>query len=496
MNDIRYGYRALLRNPGFTAVAVLSLALGIGANTAIFSFINTILLRDLPVRDPRNLVLFGEGARRGNSSDAANGSMDLFSWREYQDLRRGNGVFSDMLAVASFSNRVYANFAGGNPEGLLSTFVSGNFFEVLGVQPAAGRFFDATVDRAPGADPFAVLSDAFWERRFHRDPHAIGRPFRIGAREYTIIGVAPRDFFGTRVGELPDLWLPVTMQPEFPNADGIVLDNPQAHFMNLMGRLKPGVTLAQAAANINVVYQQILPGYVSGQLSEGYLKNIRTAHIALTSARKGLSSLRKRYETPLMILMTVVALVLAIACANVANLLVALGDRRRREIAVRVAIGAGRARIVRQLLTEGVLLSSAAGLLGILLAQAGGKMLVAMISTGPRALPLAFEADARVLAFTLLVSLATGVIFSLAPAFRASRVDLISSLKEGKVSMGTPHRVTFWPRPGSRPGGAVPDPADRRRAALAQLRQSGKGWNGLRSRERIALQNRFGIVGL
>ena len=435
LKDLRYGYRTLLRNPGFTFVAILSLALGIGANTAIFSFINTVLLKQLPVRNPGELVLFGDGAGRGNSNGPANGPTRLFSWREYQDFRKANSVFGDMLAVDSQSGRVYAAFAADR-EPILRTFVSENFFEMLGVRSQAGQTFE-TGSRG------AVLSDAFWTRRFHRDPAVVGSAFRVGGQEYTVIGVAARGFFGTRVGEVPDLWLPVTLQPDFANTDFIRLNDPKSHFMNLIGRLRPGVTPLQAEANINLVYQQLLPTYMGNPPEPNEARLIKTAVVKLTPADKGLSNLRSKYETPLVILMIVVALVLVIACANVANLLVALGAKRQREVAVRVAIGAGRGRLVRQLLTEGIFLSGIAGVLGILIALGAGQVLVHLISTGPPELPIVFELDARVLGFTIAVSLLTGVVFSLAPALRASRVDLIASLKEGKSSMASPRKITF-----------------------------------------------------
>jgi predicted permease len=440
LKDLRYGYRTLLRNPGFTFVAVLSLALGIGANTAIFSFIDTVLLKQLPVRNAGELLLFGDGIGRGNSSGPANGPTRLFSWREYQDFRKTSKVFEDIVAIDSDSRRIYASF-NAEREPVLSTFISGNYFDVLGVRPEVGQVFDTSLDRA--AVPRAVLSDAFWTRRFHRDPGVVGTAFRVGSHEYTVIGVAARGFFGTRLGEVPDVWLPATVQPDFPNGDFIRLNDPKSHFMNLIGRLRPGVTPRQAEANINVVYQQLLPTYIGNPPGPDEARLIRTAVVNLTPADKGLSNLKRKYQTPLVILMIVVALVLVIACANVANLLVALGAKRQREVAVRVAIGAGRGRLIRQLLTEGILLSGIAGILGILVALGAGQVLVHLISTGPRALPIGFELDGRVLGFTIAVSLLTGIVFSLAPALRASRVDLIASLKEGKSSMASPRKITF-----------------------------------------------------
>jgi len=437
VKDVRYGCRTLLRNPGFTAIALLSLALGIGANTAIFSFIDTVLLRSLPVRNPQELVLFGTGKGRGNHSGPAGGPCEMFSWTEYQDLRKSNAVFVDILAVDSESNTVHATFRNGAPEGLLSTFVSDNFFDVLGVQPQRGRVFDGRLS------PHAVLSDAFWARRFSRDPAVIGQTFRLGQRDFTIVGIAPRNFFGTRVGEAPDMWLPLTMLPDVPVSTYVSLQDPQSHFANIVGRLKSGVTLAAARANVNLVYRQLLPGYIRGNAPAEYKRETDTARIEMTAAGRGLSTLRTRYEEPLIVLMVVVTMVLLIACANVANLLMALGAKRQREMAVRIAIGAGRGRMIRQLLTEGILLSGVAAVLGILVASGAGKVLVHLMSTGPRALPFGFELDYRVLAFTVVLSLLTGVLFGIAPALRASRVDVVSSLKESKASMASLQKVTF-----------------------------------------------------
>ena len=437
LKDVRYGCRTLLRNPGFTAVAVLSLALGIGANTAVFSFIDTILLRTLPVQNPKELVLLGAGKRRGNSNGPAKGAVEQFSWREYQDIRRNQSAFADILAVDSSSFRGYARFQDGAPEGILSTFVSGNYFDLLGVKAQLGRVFDTSVDGGPSAQ--AVLSDHFWASRFARNPGIVGQTLRISNGEYTIIGVAPKGFFGTRVGEIPDLWIPVTTQPQFSTADFISITDPQSHFLNLIGRLKPGVSMAEAHANINLVYRRILPAYQPASPNDTHTVTVET-----TPAERGLStSVRPRYREPLIVLMVVVALVLAIACANVANLLVALGAKRQREMAVRVAIGANRARVMRQVITEGILLSAVAGALGILIAGGAGKVLVHLISTAARTLPLGFDPDLRVLGFTIAISLTTGVLFSMAPALRASRVDVVSSLKESKGGTASPGRVSF-----------------------------------------------------
>lgn len=451
IRDLRYGYRNLLRNPGFAAAAVVSLALGIGANTAIFSFVNTLLLRNLPVADPESLVILGSGKGRGNMSGPPSGKVELFSWRDFQGLRTGNSVFTDLIAVDSQSPRLYASFnhsPGGAREEVLATPVSGNFFSVLGVHPSAGRFFEPSVDATPGSAPYAVLSDAFWSRRFHRDPAVIGSVLRMADRDYTILGVAGPSFFGTRVGEIPDVWIPIAMKPTLPAVDNADLSEPMSHFLNLFARTRPGVTLTQAAANVNVVYARMLAEYVkspgaNGPIDPEDLLEMKTTHVDVNPASQGISGLRGRYADALRVLMGVVALVLLVACANVANLLVAMGARRQREMAVRLAIGAGRGRVISQVVTEGLLLAAAAGVLGILVATGAGKLLVHLISTGPRQLPLSFELDLRVLAFTIAISAVTGILFSLAPAIRASRVDLNLSLKDGKGSTAAPGRVTF-----------------------------------------------------
>ena len=451
LRDLRFGYRNLLRNPGFTAVAILSLAIGIGANTAIFSFINTMLLKKLPVSDPDSLVVFGTGVSRGTSRGAPASATDLFSWSNYQRFQAATSVFQDLAALDSFPQRLYASFAPGSDsdrEEVSVTPVSGNYMAMLGARPAAGRFFDRSVDAAPGNSALAVFSYAFWTRRFHRDPTIVGSTIRMGNREYTVLGVAGPGFFGTRVGETPDMWIPLAMKPTLPLSDPDILDNHLVRFMQLIGRLKPGVTLRQANANVGVVFRQMVTDDVqhpgkNGAIDAEDLALSKTAYVELNSAARGLSGLRTRYSDALKVLMVVVVLVLVIACANVANLLVAMGARRQREIAVRMAIGAGRRRVISQVITEGMLLSAAAGFLGILVATGLSRVLVHLISTGPRDLPLAFDLDPAVLFFTIGVSAATGIFFSLAPAIRAASVDLNSSLKEGKALMATPGRIAF-----------------------------------------------------
>ncbi|MDP9171946.1 MAG: ABC transporter permease, partial [Acidobacteriota bacterium] len=293
LKDIHYGYRTLLRNPGFTAVAVLSLALGIGANTAIFSFIDTVLLRDMPVRDPGRLVVFGEGKGRGIYGGPPDGSMDLFGWQQYQNFRSRNKVFEDVAATNSLPTRVYFTLTGegasGVPEGAQANLVSGNFFDVLGVKPAAGRFFDATTDKAVGASAFVVLNYSFWASRFNRAQSVIGQPIRVGAQSFTVIGVAPRGFFGARLGESPDFWIPLSMQPRMPGAHDLLTDA-LAQFTCLFARLKPGVTIAQASANVNFLYQQMLPGEMEARATPSEWDTMRHARIVVGPGGRGLAA--------------------------------------------------------------------------------------------------------------------------------------------------------------------------------------------------------------
>ena len=446
-NDIRYGYRTLRANPAFTAVAVLSLALGIGANTAIFSFLHTILMKELPVREPERLALFGRGNARGIWGGAPDAPTDLYSWNQYRQFKARNTVFEDIIAEHSVPSRVYMLSNGGiaaAPEPADATLVSGNYFQMLGVSAEAGRLFDSGADEKPGANPLIVLSYGYWKRRYQAEPSVIGRTVRIGNREYTITGVASRNFAGLHPGHAPDLWIPISMQAELPGSV-LVLDEPLTQFAYLIGRLKPGVSLEKAQSAIEVLNQQYLQNAIreSKQAAPGDAERVKKAHIVLTDAAKGFAGLRARYGEPLQILMGTVALVLLIACANVANLLLGFAVKRRREIAVRIAMGAERGRIIRQLITESLLLSGLGGVLGILAATVIGKLLVALISTGPSPLSLGFEIDWLVLGFAIAVSLATGVLFGIVPAIRASRVDVNTSLKEGKAGMALPGRVAF-----------------------------------------------------
>jgi predicted permease len=436
LRDLRYGLRMLRRSPGFSTVAVLSLALGIGANTAIFSLLNAVMLRELPVENPGQLVLLGTGRSGGSAEDFV--ATDLYSYPFYREMRLKNQVFSDVSAALSLMFEKTHGAVGASPnlEPMNVQLVSGTYFPMLGVKPILGRAFSEAEDEPAGGHPVAVVSYSWWARRFSRDAGILGKTVTLGSTVYSIIGVAPPEFFGTMVGQSPDLWIPLSMEKQVsPGWNG--LDNKWFQSLYILGRLKPGVTREQAEANVNLLARQIWHEYAGPVLSKEQEQTLERAHIRLTPAARGLSRLRFEFSLPLQILMVVVGLVLLIACANIANLLLARAAARQREIAVRMAMGAGRARLIRQMLTESLVVALLGGGLGILFAAWASGALLAMVSAGREPLPLSVAPDARVLAFTLLVSLATALLFGTAPALRATRVNLSPGLKErtGVVSV-------------------------------------------------------------
>src|SRR5579864_2743719 len=429
--DLRYALRMLVKNPGFTAVAVLTLALGIGANTAIFSLLNAVMLRELPVQKPDELVLFGTGRARGDTDDFA--STKVYSYSFYREMRQKNQVFSNVSAALSilFGGMHGAIGDSGSLEPMNVQLVSGTYFPTLGVRPLLGRAFTEAEDEPAGGHPVAVISYSWWKRRFAADPSALGKTVRLGSTVYTIVGVAPPEFFGTEVGESPDLWIPLSMEKQVsPGWNG--LDDKWFQSLYILARLKPGVSTKQAEANVNLLARDIWHEFAGPVLTKEQQQTLQRAHIELTSVARGVSHLRLEFSLPLQILMVVLGLVLLIACANIANLLLARATSREREIAVRLAIGASRMRLVRQMLTESLLLALVGGALGVLFATWASDALLRMVSTGPEPLPLNIAPDPRVLAFTFLVSLATAILFGIAPALRGTRVDLTNSLKAGR----------------------------------------------------------------
>ena len=433
--DIRYGIRMLLKKPGFTAVAVLSLALGIGANTAIFSLLDAVLIKTLPVERPDQLVLFGKGESMGMTTGFPDGSTDLYSYPFYRQVQQQRtDVFSGVASLLSIPWNVHGFVnSGGDIEQLQVQLVSGSYFPVLGVNAGLGRVLTEADDQNAGAHPVAVVSYAWWQQRLGGNPSAVGQTITIDDTAYSIVGVAPRDFFGTTVGSAPDLWIPLAMEKQMPPAhwDGRTNENFQDLF--LIGRLKPGVTAQQANAAVNLLFKQSLQTRVGAQPTAQRLKELEAANIQLTPVSRGLSGLREQFSLSLRVLMGVVALVLLIASANVANLLLAHGAARSREFAVRLAVGAGRMRLARQLLTESALLALIGGVIGVGLSWWGVRLLLVMASDGPEAVPVDAAPNLRVLGFTIGVSALCAIVFGTAPALRATRVEPNTSLKGGKT---------------------------------------------------------------
>jgi predicted permease len=406
--DIRYALRALRASPAFALVTILSLGLGIGANTAIFSLINAVVLKTLPVSRPEELVRITMGGPQGGG---------VFTNPIWEQIRDRQDMFAGVFA---YGNNEFNLTAGGEVRRARGNWVSGDYFSTLGVQPAAGRLL-ARTDDVRGCPAVTVLSYGFWQTEFGGSPSAIGKTIALERKPYVIVGVTPRSFFGVNVGESVQVYAPLCQRPG--------LERRSNWFLYLVGRAKPGVTPTQLAARVAAiapaVYAATIPERWGAAEKAEYAKNT----LGVKPAPNGLSQVRRQYQKALTVLMVVVALVLFIACANVANLLLARAAVRGREMAIRLAIGAARRRLVRQLLTESVLLAGIGAAVGVLFARWGSALLVSALSRGRFPISLDLGVDSRVLAFTVTVALATGVLFGLAPAWRSTHVDPQLALK-------------------------------------------------------------------
>ena len=427
--DIRFAVRGLLRSPLFSIVAILSLALGIGANTAIFTLIDQILLRKLPVRAPDELVmLYQQGAHNGS-----NMGLRMHSYPIYQEFQQRAEPLAEVISRRLIEASVSVD---NQTERLDAEMVSGNFFSMLGVRPAVGRLFSSEEDdRTFMGHPVAVLSYDYWVRRFARDPSVVGKKILVNSYPMTIVGVSAAGFAGIDPARSPQIRVPIQMKPVMSPAWGWVhMDDPRTRWVQVFARLKPGWTVKSAEAPLQALFMQIranemtLPGardwspYAREQFMKGRLR--------VESAAMGYSGLRNEFSTALLVLMSMVGLVLLIACANVANLLIARGFMRQKEIAVRLSLGASRGQLVRQMLVESLVLSCVGGLFGVAIAVALTQGLLAFVPSDGQPIMIHAVPDTRILAFTLGLTFVTGVVFGLVPALRASRPDPWTTLKD------------------------------------------------------------------
>jgi predicted permease len=435
-SDFRYALRAMRKSPGFTAVAVFSLALGIGANTAIFTIIDAVLLRWLPVKSPEQLYMVGAVDPRRVST--------TWNYPDYAAFRDRNHGFSGIIA---YNSPVPCGFAvegaesGRQAQVAYGLHVSGNYFQVLGVEPALGRSLNPEDDRAEDASPYLVLSHDFWRRRFGSDARVIGRKVRINGYPFTIVGVSRAGFTGVEVGVSPDFFMPIMMRSAVSSRRN--WNNRNNWWLSVMGRIRPGATIAQIEGELTAISQQQYEDNLRTSPDRRFVNS--ASKIKLLPGSQGYSHLRNQLTQPLIVLMIVVGVVLLIACANVANLLLARASARRREIAVRLAMGATRGRLARQLLTESVLLSLAGGAAGFALSFVGVRALLAFLPGGAlfSVVRLQVSPDLRMLGFTLLVSVLTGLVFGLAPVAQSARTDFTPALKQDAVASSGRPRFTL-----------------------------------------------------
>lgn len=447
-SDLRYAARQMVRNPVFSAMAILSLALGIGANAAIFSVMNAMLFKALPVRDPQQLVSLTDPNRSYTWTGTDDHERFAISYPEFLQLRERLTTLSGLCAAQTYLADWRVRIAGGQQELVYGRLVSEDYFPVLGIGPSIGRVFQPADATGPGQDPYAVISYDFWQRRFGGRTDILGTTIKLNKATLTVIGVAEQGFEGETGGENPDLWIPVLMQPLVDPGHDWLHEDPshslsKTIWLHAYGRLKPGVTLDAVQAEAAVVFKGMLESFYPATLPEPQKKEAFSQYLVVQDARTGGFDGRAAFATQLKILLGVAGLVLLIACANVANLLLARATARRREVGIRLSIGASRARLFRQFFTESLLLSLLGGAAGLLIAGSGARLLVRLLSDPEQPLDVLTGPDWRVLAFTFGMTLFTAILFGLAPSLRASRANINSSMREGTTSNHSGRRFSL-----------------------------------------------------
>jgi predicted permease len=448
LKDLRYAVRQFIRNPVFTVVAVASLAIGIGANTAIFSVLNAAMLKSLPVRDPQGLVMLTDPNTSGVNSGMSSGERGMLTYAEFTQLRDHATTLDSLCAVQSQMDRSQIRIAGGQPEDARWRLVSEEYFSVLGIDPSIGRFFNRSDAKSPGEDPYAVISYDYWQKRFGGNVSVLGTPIKMLGATLTVIGVAAPGFTGESVADKPDFWMPMMMQPlVMPGRDWLHEDLSKniekVMWLHAFGRLKPGVAQSRAQTEIDVLFRGLIENGYPTTLDPETRKQALDQHIKLHDARTGVFGGRDDFAQQLKILLGVSMLVLLIACINVANLLLARATSRTKEVGVRLSIGASRLRLVRQFLTESLVLSLLGGAVGLLFAWGASRVLVLLLTERRQDFALSPTMDWHVLGFTLGVTLVTGIIFGLVPALRSTRVNLNDSLRDGGRSTASGSRLNL-----------------------------------------------------